>query len=151
MGLFESWQRKKRIQKAAEEMWYIVRSGVNFEVPLSFQKDDLFVEALVELQRRHPGVQMRLYQSRGLVVGNFDKRSGGGMNVAEDTFRQLLRSGHIRESEGRDLSVENFLLQHELFLRKQGLDPKEQEKEAQEARMKDEAISVTTKGTESAS
>lgn len=142
MGLFDSWQRRKRIKAAAEQMWNIIRSGVNFEVPLSFQKDDLFVQALVELQRQHPRVQMRLYQSRGLVVGNFDRRTGGGMNVAESTFDHLVRSGHIRESEGRELSVENFLFQHELFLRQQGLDPKEQEKEAQEARMKDEAISV---------
>lgn len=142
MGWFENLQKKKRIKKAAEEMWSILRSGITFEVPLSFSKDDLAMQAVVELQRQHPGVELRFYQSRGLVLGLFSRADGGGMNVSDMVHDQLVRAGHVRTAEGRDLTIEHFLAQHEAFLVRQGFDPKAQEAEAQEARMKEEAISV---------
>lgn len=151
MGLYERWQRSRRIKKAAEEMWNLIRGGVNFELPLSFQSDDLSMQAVVELQRRHPGVEMRFYQTKGIVLGLFGKGQGG-LNIDEALRNYLGRAGHLRTAEGADLTVENFLAQHEAFLRQQGLDPQQMEKEVQEARMKDEAMSVgQSKPTEAAS
>jgi hypothetical protein len=147
MGFLNALERRKRIKKAAEEMWHLVRSGYNFELPLSFMQDDLAVQATVELMRNHPGVEMRFYQSRGLVLGLFGKGQGG-LNVDESLRDYLKRSGHLKSAEGRDLTVENFLAQHEAFLVQQKLDPREMEREAQEKRMAEEAISIARRREE---
>jgi hypothetical protein len=148
MGLFSAWEKRKRVKQAAEQMWAIIRQGINFEVPLSFSQDDIAVQAVVELQRQHPGVELRFYQSRGLVLGLFNKSDGGGMNVSDTAHALMLRVGQLKRAEGKDLTVENFLDQHAAFLTMQGLDPKQQEREAQEARMKREAMEVSTKAVE---
>lgn len=146
MGLFDFWQKKKKAAAAAEQMWALLRQGINFEVPLSFSKDDVAVQAIVELQRQHPGVELRFYQSRGLVLGLFSKQDGGGLNISDVAHSMMLRSGQLKHAEGKDLTIENFLAQHEAFLISQGFDPKVQEREAQEARMKREAMEVGTQG-----
>lgn len=146
MGLFDFWQKKKKAAAAAEQMWTLLRQGINFEVPLSFSKDDVAIQAIVELQRQHPGVELRFYQSRGLVLGLFNKQDGGGLNVSDVAHSLLLRTGQLKHAEGKDLTIENFLAQHEAFLIGQGLDPKKQEAEAQEARMKREAMVVGEQG-----
>lgn len=145
MGLFDAWNERKRVKVAAQQMWDIVKRGINFEVPLIFDKNDLTLQAIAEMQRKHPEVEMRMYQSKGLVVGLF---RGGGMKgnhgISEGVLEHFSRAGNI-EGGFNKMNVEDLLARHEGWLRSQHLDPKEQERLAQTERMQKEAIVLTTK------
>lgn len=150
MGILDSWNDRKRIKAAASQMWDFVKRGYNFEVPLIFDKNDLTLQSIAEMQRKHPEVEMRMYQSKGLVVGLF---RGGGMKgthgISDGVLDHFARSGNI-EGGFQKMNVEDLLARHESWLISQKLDPKEQEREAQEERMKREAISVTAEGAKAA-
>lgn len=143
MGLFNGWSDRKRVKEAAKQMWSYVRRGYNFEVPLIFDKNDLTVQAIAEMQKQHPEVELRMYQSRGLVVGLFRTPNGmkGSHGISDQAMDLFTKTGHI-ENGFMPMTAEDLLGRHEAFLLKQGLDPKQQEKEAQEARIKREAIEV---------
>jgi hypothetical protein len=142
MGLFESWKRSTKVKQAAEEMWTFLRRGHTFEVPLLLDKNDLTLAAIVKLQRMHPEVELRMYQSKGLVLGIFRSPSLIGPNkIAPGTLDFLAKHGNIGGGH-ESIRAEDILADHEAFLRRQGLDPKEMERAAQEERMKDEAITV---------
>lgn len=146
MGLFDGWNERKRIKEAAKQMWDYVKRGYNFEVPLIFDKNDLSLQAIAEMQRKHPEVEMRMYQSKGLVVGLF---RGGGMKgshgISEGVMDFFSKAGNI-EGGFRKMNVEDLLARHEAWLINQKLDPKEQERDAQTERMAREAITLEGTG-----
>jgi len=142
MGLFDSWNETKRMKEAAKQMWDLLKRGYNFEVPLLFDKNDLTVRAIVELQRRHPQVQLRMYQSRGMVMGLFrGEGQRGNVSVSDDVLNLLNKSGHIGQGY-TTMKAEDLLGSHEAFLLSQHLDPKQQEKDSQAERAARDAISV---------
>lgn len=147
MGILDTFREKQRIKMAAKQMWEHVRRGANFEVPLRLDKNDLTLQAVAEMQRQHPEVEMRLYQSKGIVVGLFRGPSGmkGNHGISNGVLDHFNRSGHI-EDGFRSLTAEDLLARHEAFLVQQGLDAKEQEKLAQEERMKRERIELSGSG-----
>lgn len=142
MGFFDTYKRKQRAKEAAKQLWVHIRAGAKLEVPLSLKADDITLLTIAELQKEHPGVELRMYQSRGLILGLFDRR---GINISEQAFNLMKASGHIKESE--PVNVDQLIADHEAFLVRQGLDPQEMEKEAQEADMAKHAISVGQTGT----
>ena len=147
MGLFDGWTRRKRVNEAAQQMWNFIRRGYTFEVPLILDRNDLTLAAIVKLQKNHPEVELRMYQSKGLVLGIFRSPSLVGPNkIAPGTLDFLARQGNIGAGH-ETITAEEILADHEAFLRRQGLDPQQMEREAQEARMKEEAITVGEKAT----
>lgn len=143
MGLFDGWKKKQRVRAAAEQMWNLLKRGYNFEIPLLFDKNDLTVESIAELQRRHPQAQLRMYQSRGMVLGLFRGENGqrGTQSLAEGTIAQLQAAGHIGEGY-KEVRAEDLLQDHEAFLVKQHLDPKEEEAHAQAERAERDALVI---------
>lgn len=144
MGIFDGWTTRRRVKEAAGQMWDLLKRGYNFEVPLVFDKNDLTVQAVAYLQKKHPQVQLRMYQSRGLVLGLFrGEGMRGNMGISEATLSQLAHSGHI--GEGYDtMTAEDLLAGHERFLLTQGLDPKEEEATAQKERAARERITLSS-------
>lgn len=147
MGILDTFRQRQRIKEAAKQMWDFVRRGYNFEVPLLLDKNDLTIQAVAEMQKQHREVELRMYQSKGLVVGLFRSPNGakGTHGISGAALDLFSKSGHI-EDGFRAVSAEDLLARHETFLRQQGLDAKEMEQEAQEERMKREAIEVTGHG-----
>lgn len=142
MGLFDSWSQKKRAKEAAAQMWDLLKKGYNFEVPFILDKNDLTVQAITELQRRHPKVQLRMYQSRGLVLGLFrGEGMRGNRGIGDSILDHFSQSGHLGEGF-ENIKAEDLLAGHEKFLIGQHIDPKQAEREAQTERMIREAISV---------
>ncbi len=142
MGIFDGWKERKRVKEAAKQIWELLKRGYNFEVPLILDRNDLTVQAVTEVQRRHPQVQLRMYQSRGMVLGLFrGEGMRGNVGIAEATVNQLANSGHI-DSGYETMKPEDLLASHERFLKSQRLDPKEEEATAQAERAAREAITV---------
>jgi hypothetical protein len=133
MGILSYWREKnekrKRLEQAADQLWYHIQRGANLEVPLHLKKDDEFIQAIAIVQRRHPKVKMRFYQSKGLVLGLH--QPGVTMDASPDAMAALNRGGYFGQ-EG-ELPVEAMLAQHETWLRARGLDPLEAEAESQAA------------------
>ena len=125
-------------------MWHVVRRGISFEVPISLDRHDLSYQAVVELQKQHPEVELRMHQSRGVIVGLAGRRS-----ITRETQGQLERGQYYPGAEKERSNIDTAIAGHEAFLHQQGLDPAEMEREAQEERMRAEAIAVTSEVTAS--
>lgn len=142
MGIFDGWKRKQKVKEAAKQLWNVIRRGHNIEVPLLLDKNDLTMEAVTELQKEHPQAQLRLYQSRGMVLGLFRSESlRGNPGISDGTLNQFTAAGHIGGGF-REMKPEDLLAGQEAFLRAQGLDPELMEKEAQAERAKRDRIEV---------
>lgn len=143
MGIFSKWTEKARVKEAAKQLWQAIQRGHNFEVPLVFDKNDLTVQAIVELQKQHPEAELRMYQSKGLVLGLFrnDMAQTSFARVSAGAFDLLRKAGTVDPSTKNN--AEDLLASHEAWIRKQGWDPVALEKQAQEERMKREAITVS--------
>ena len=145
MGIFDGWNERKRVKEAAAQMWSYVKRGINFEIPLLFDRNDLTLQAVAEMQRKHPQVEMRMYQSKGLVVGLFrGEGMKGSHGISESALDLFSKTGGI-EGGFQKMNVEDLLARHEAWLVSQKLDPREQEKLAQEERMSRERIEVGSK------
>lgn len=118
-------------------MWPFLKGGVFIEIPLLLDPDDLTHLTIVELQKKHPEVELRFFQKRGLVLGVHQSLEGRA--VSKEAFDALRKGGQL---VGNDVSAEAMLDAHKAWLVAQGEDPRQMEKEAQEARMKREAITV---------
>ncbi len=142
MGLFSSYRekaaRRKRLEDAADQLWFHISRGANVEVPLHLKADDDFVQAIQILQRRHPEATMRMYQSKGTVLGLH--KPGEGLDISKEAFEALRRGGAI--GTAGDQSIQQMLAGHEAWLRSQKLDPVAEEARAQAAAAKLNAISV---------
>lgn len=137
MGYFDRLMRSRRAKLAAEQMWPALRAGVFLEIPLLLDPDDLTHLTMVELQKAHPEVELRFFQKRGLVLGIH--QSLEGRTVSKEALDSLRKGGQLVKDEA---SAREMLEAQMAWLRTQGEDPYQMEKEAQEARMKREAISV---------
>lgn len=143
MRFIENYKRKQQAQKAAEQMWNYIKRGVSLEVPFSKDPKDPATLAVMELQRKHPEVRLKVYQSRGVVVG---MHSAGVPNargpVSPEAWEGLKRGGY-HGLDGQQLSnadVEANLDAHVAWMNAQGLDPNVGEKEAKEAEMEKHSI-----------
>ncbi len=142
MGMFDGWKRKQQVKEAAKQLWAFLQRGYNIEVPLLLDKNDLTMEAVTELQRRHPQAQLRMYQSRGMVLGLFRNESQrGNRGISDAVLDQFNSAGHIGGGY-TEMQPEDMLAAQEAFLRSQGFNPEQQEKEAQEERARRDRIEV---------
>lgn len=140
----ETFRKKRRLEQAADQLWFHIAAGSNLEVPLHLKRDDDFIQAIEILQKRHPEVQLRMYQSRGIVLGLH--KPGVTMDVSPEAMAALKRGGNFGDV-GQNVTVEQMLAQHEAWLRSRGLDPGAEERRAQEADAARHAISVGGTGT----
>ncbi len=145
--MFETWSKKRRIKAAAEQMWKHIQVGVNFEVPLNLDASDPTMLAIAYLQQMHPKVVVGLHQSRGLVVGLHRVGQTGSENkkVAAGAWGILDQYGHFAN---KSQDVEHLLAGQEKFIRQQGLDPREEERVAQEKEAARTRIEVGQQGTD---
>lgn len=137
--LTEAAAKKRRLDLAADQIWAHIRRGANLEVPFSMKKDDEYLQALVILQKKHPEVQMRLYQSKGIVIGM--NMPGVTLNISQEAFAAL-QKGHAFGVAGK-VSAESMLDDHIAWMRSHGFDPEQAEKDAQEAEAKKYRIELT--------
>lgn len=135
----EAFRKKKRLEQAADQLWDAIRAGNNLQVPLHLNKDDDYIQAIAVLQKKHPEVQLRMYQSKGLVLG-LHQPGVSMQNVSAEAMAGLHRGGYF--GEGGNLPIEQLLSQHEAWLRARGFDPAEQERLAQEEEAKRHRIEV---------
>lgn len=142
MGFFKDWQKTQRAKKAAEQMWPHLKAGAFLEIELVLDPEDITHLAIIELQKKHPEVELKFYQKRGLVLGIH--QSLEGRSVSKEALEALRVGGQLTKADFNPVAA---LEQHMAWLRNQGEDPRQMEKEAQEARMKREAISVGGTGS----
>lgn len=133
MGLFSDllWNPKKRkqLEEAANQMWGHISMGANFEIPLHLKKDDPLLQAVQVLQKKHPEVKLRMYQSKGLVLGLH--KPGVSIDASPEAMG-MLQKGQYFGTAG-DIPVEKMLDEHVAWLQSRGFDPKQAEAEAQAA------------------
>lgn len=133
MGLFSDllWNsaKKKRIEDAADHLWTHIATGANFEIPLHLKKDDPLLLAVRVLQKKHPEVKLRMYQSKGLVVGLH--KPGVSIDASPEAMAMLAKGSYF--GTPGDIPVEKMLDEHVAWLTSRGFDPKEAESQAQAA------------------
>lgn len=140
----EAYAKKRRLEQAAEQLWVHISAGKNLEVPLHLNKDDDYIQAIKVLQKKHPEVQLRMYQSKGLVLGLH--QPGVSMKgVSPDAMASMRNGGYFGQSG--DLPIETLLAQHEAWLVARGFDPAEQERLAQEGEATRHRIEIGGLGT----
>lgn len=142
MGLFDKWTEQKRVKQAAKEFWQAIRGGRNFEVPLKFDRNDLTLQAIVKLQNDHPEVELRMYQSKGIVLGLFRSASENvtSITVGQQAWNMLKQAGTVNTGK---VTIDSLIAGHEAWIRQQGWDPAKQERAAQHEEAEKRAITVS--------
>ena len=107
MSLMESWSRKRRCARAAEEMYAVLRQGIRFEVGVNFSTESETAQAVLILRKRHPEVELVL-QSNVWVL----QMSRSAM-VSPDGWNQLEKGDYLPPSQ---LPTERFFDAHAAFL-----------------------------------
>jgi hypothetical protein len=107
MSLMESWSRKRRCAKAAEEMYAVLRQGIRFEVGVAFNTESETAQAVLILRKKHPEVELVL-QSNVWVL-----QLSRSAKVSPDGWKALEKGDYLPPSQ---LDPVRFLDAHAAFL-----------------------------------
>lgn len=149
MGILSTYDKlkaklgvSKQVREAADQMWVAVMQGKTFEVPIVLNSADPSMQAVWLLFKLHPEMRVAVRQSRSFIITHPDR-----VTLAAET-QELMRKGGQFASPGEfTSSIERMLGGQAAFLEKQGLDPEQMEKEAQEAQAKKHALVLDASGT----
>ena len=107
MGLFESWNRKKRLTEASEQMWKVLRQGIRFEVGAAFNAESDVAQAVLILRKKHPEVELVLQSHVWVLQMN---RSAA---VSPEGWKVLEKGEYLPPAQ---LDRERFFDAHAAFL-----------------------------------
>jgi hypothetical protein len=148
MGILESIKRKfssataRRIEDAADQIWFCLLSGMTIEVPAVHSVDSDVTAAILRLRVKHPNVFVNMLQSKSIVLTLGNK---GELAVSSEANKTLGAAGYFPDAA---LPPEMLFQAHEHFQEFHArVDKKVAEAEALEAQRKQDAITVGQVGT----
>ena len=134
-GLIRSVKRRKQIDTAADQLYTaLCRSACGIEIPQSLNKDDPVAAAVVRLREKYPSVVVSMLQSKSIVL---QRGSASKASVSNQAWSVLDAHGYFPSNE---LPLEVLFAQHEHFMVRNKVDPRDAVKAAEEERLKDTKV-----------
>mgnify|MGYP001589351040 FL=1 len=131
-SLIRSVKRRKQIDAAADQLYAaLCRSAGGIEIPQSLNKDDPVAAAVVRLREKYPSVVVSMLQSKSIVL---QRGSASKASVSNQAWSVLDAHGYFPSNE---LPLEVLFAQHEHFMVRNKVDPRDAAKAAEEERLND--------------
>lgn len=149
MSLVESFHQvrarmsvSKIARKACGEMWNALKSGCPpFEVPISLDQHDPAMEAVWLLFTLHPEIPVVIRQSKSFII---HLPANGHIKLSDDVRAAMKQGGQLGSVDTFRGGIVQMLSGQVDFLNSQGLNPREMEKEAQEASLAKHQLTVVS-------